>query len=204
MYVGIFFWGGLVGLVGLFLGLLISLAVIAAYYYSVFVRPSIDRPAKQALGTLLRTVSIPRASPQGIGGWLVLPVIGLVIGLIQAGHTLITQYWPIFRDGTWAELTTPGSEVYHHLWGPMLTFEVIGLVVGMLLALATLVLLFRKSKKTPAFAIALRTPFIGGKADIPDPLADVANDPKRTSINHTSRRSVGTMRLSRRPDEEKS
>ena len=161
VYVGILFFSGLSLLIGSLLGLLISLAVIAAYYYSVFVRPSINRSAKLALRTLLRTVSVPLAAPvaraplQGIRGWLILPVIGLVITPIRAGYTLLTQYWPIFRDGTWEKLTTPGSEVYHHLWGPMLTFEVIGLVVTMLLAIGTLVLLFRKSRKTPAFAISL-------------------------------------------------
>ncbi len=44
--------------------------------------------------------------------------------------------------------------MYHHLWGPLIAYEIIGMLVITVLAITTLVLLFRKSKKTPVFAIA--------------------------------------------------
>jgi hypothetical protein len=130
-------------------------AIIApAYYYAVFVRPSINREAKLTLRTLFREVHAASAeAPQGINGWLILPIIGLITIPIRASYLLLTQYWPAFWDGTWEKFTTPGTAEYHHLWEPLITFEIISILVIVVLAVATLVLLFQKSKKTPAFAI---------------------------------------------------
>src|SRR5881397_2861005 len=94
------------------------------------------------------------AAPQGIGGWLILVVIGLVISPFRMGYFMLTQLWPIFRDGHWEELTTAGSPVYHHLWAPLIVFEVVTNLMIIGIGIATLVLLLRKSKRTPAFAIA--------------------------------------------------
>jgi hypothetical protein len=140
--------------------LVAALAVYAtavAYYCSVFVLPTINREAKLALRKVLRAghaVRTNREAPQGIGGWLILPVIGLMLVPIHSSYVILTQYWQIFLDGTWIKLTTPRSAMYHHLWGPLITFEIIGTLIIVALAMATLVLLFRKSKKTPAFAVA--------------------------------------------------
>ena len=35
------------------------------------------------------------------------------------------MYSKIFSDGTWAALTTPGTEVYNPLWAPMLSGEIV-------------------------------------------------------------------------------
>jgi hypothetical protein len=118
----------------------------------VFVRPTINREAKVALKTVLRAVDAP--APQGIGGWLIFPIIQLILTPIGFTYLLLKEDWPIFRDGIWEQLTTPGSAAYHVLWGSLLTFEITGGLVIIVLAIATLVLLLRKSKKTVNFAIA--------------------------------------------------
>jgi hypothetical protein len=128
----------------------ITLIAVAAYYFSIFVLPTINREAKVAL----RAALPPARPPQGIGGWLILPVIQLIVTPIGFTYLLLGNYWPIFRDGTWEQLTTPGSAAYHALYAPLLTFEIIGGLVIIVLAIATLVLLLRKSKKTANFAIA--------------------------------------------------
>jgi Protein of unknown function (DUF2569) len=91
--------------------------------------------------------------PRGIGGWLILVILSLVLSPLRITYTLLTIHWPIFRDGTWQTLTTPGSPAYHHLWGPLLAFEIIGHLIAIALAIVTLVMLLRQSKRTPAFAI---------------------------------------------------
>jgi hypothetical protein len=139
--------------VSLFLVGVITVAAAAYYYYSAFVRPTINREAKVALKTVLHAVEAP--APQGIGGWLVLPVIQLIWTLVGTTYLLLTEDWPIFQDNTWEQLTTPGTAAYHYLWAPVLTFEIIARLLIIVLAIVTLVLLFRKSKKTPSFAIAL-------------------------------------------------
>lgn len=152
-----FFLAGVITFDSSLLALVVVVVAAPAYYYSVFVRPSINKEARVALGSLFRAAhatSTDREAPQGIKGWLILPVIWLIISPIGAGYLLLTQFWPIFRDGAWEQLTTPGTAVYHHLWGPLITYEIIGMLVITVLAMTTLVLLFRKSKKAPVFAIA--------------------------------------------------
>lgn len=91
--------------------------------------------------------------PSGIGGWLILVVLGLVVSPIRILLELGTVHWPMIRDGTWAVLTTPGSEHYHPLWGPLLVFELAGQFGVLLLGAATLWNLVRKSRHTPTLAI---------------------------------------------------
>lgn len=94
------------------------------------------------------------SSPRGIGGWLLLVGLGLIVSPLRIGYFLATTHWPIFQNGSWGLLTTPGSEAYHPLWAPLLVFEIIGNLGSIVLAIATLWLMFRKSRYTPRIAIA--------------------------------------------------
>ncbi|MGH8601258.1 MAG: DUF2569 domain-containing protein [Gammaproteobacteria bacterium] len=97
---------------------------------------------------------LSKPEPVGIGGWLILVVIGLIYSPIQIAYFLMMELWPIFTDGTWSVLTTSGTEAYHPLWAPLLVFEVIGNLGSIALALATLWFMFKRSRRTPAVAIA--------------------------------------------------
>ena len=92
--------------------------------------------------------------PSGLGGWLILVILGLIVSPVRIAHLMATNYWPLFRDGLWAKLTTAGSAAYHPLWKPLLIFEVGGNLVCIALGLVTLVLLLMRSTRTPSWAIS--------------------------------------------------
>lgn len=93
-------------------------------------------------------------APKGIGGWLILVVINLIVSPIRAAYVILDSYWPIFHNGTWQGLTSPESYSYHPLWTPLLIFGIVGNFIIVALGIATLVLLVRRSHYTPTFAIA--------------------------------------------------
>ncbi|MET0333834.1 MAG: DUF2569 domain-containing protein [Rhizobacter sp.] len=104
------------------------------------IAPSPETPAHQA-------------EPIDIGGWLILVAIGLIVTPFRVVHLMFNNHWPIFRDGHWDRLTNPDSPAYHVLWAPILTYEIVGNFFLMTLAGITLALFFKKSRKTPRFAI---------------------------------------------------
>jgi hypothetical protein len=60
---------------------------------------------------------------KGLGGWLILVGIGVLIAPIRLIATFVPIYTPIFEDGTWEALTVVGSETYNPMWGPLLIGE---------------------------------------------------------------------------------
>jgi hypothetical protein len=93
--------------------------------------------------------------PSGLGGWLILVGIGLVVSPLRLGVFIVQILVPVFTDGAWEILTTPGSEHYHALWAPLLIFELLGNLgfIGAYIVLA--ILFFRKSRFFPMAYIAI-------------------------------------------------
>lgn len=92
--------------------------------------------------------------PKGIGGWLIIPLIGLLLMPLKLLFSLHNDFLPIFQEGYWEVLTTPGAEAYHHLWAPLLIFEIVGNVFFVLFDLVLLYLLFTKHHLFPKLFIA--------------------------------------------------
>ncbi|HEY8156591.1 MAG TPA: DUF2569 domain-containing protein [Myxococcota bacterium] len=90
----------------------------------------------------------------GLGGWLALVGLGLVISPLRLAAVLIQTFPPIFQGGTWEALTSPGSEVYHALWAPLLMFELVGNSAFILVSLILLFLFFKRSRRFPNLYIA--------------------------------------------------
>jgi hypothetical protein len=85
---------------------------------------------------------------QGIGGWLVLPAIGVVVQPIRVFVDFIGLL-PSYATDVWANLTTAGGAAYHPLWAPLLLFELganLALIVFTLLLVA---LFFQKRRSAP-------------------------------------------------------
>jgi hypothetical protein len=90
--------------------------------------------------------------PRGIGGWLILPIIGLIFTVCRFSLTLKT-YVTLFTGPAWERLTTEGSPVYHPLSGPLLIFEAIGNLSFVCAAIVLLVLIFLKHPLLPKMMI---------------------------------------------------
>ena len=90
---------------------------------------------------------------KGIGGWLIVPVIGLFLTSIQMVFIFPTIFLPIFTTEVWAELTTPGTAGYHALFGPIIIFELVMNLAFFTSSIIGLVLLFKKKRLFPRFMI---------------------------------------------------
>jgi VanZ family protein len=90
---------------------------------------------------------------KGIGGWLILPLLGLILSPLIKIYMIYEDLWPIFSPDYWDDLTSPTSELYHPLWSRVLIFEVAGNVTIFLLGLAALVSFLKKSRKAPRLVI---------------------------------------------------
>lgn len=103
--------------------------------------------------------------PRGLGGWLILPAIGLIVTPIRLMVSLITVFLPIFQKGYWEVITTPGSEAYHQLWAPLIIFEIAGNTFFIIVYIVLIFLFFSKSYRFPTLFIvclALNLIFVVG------------------------------------------
>lgn len=94
--------------------------------------------------------------PRGIGGWLILPIIGLIFTVCRFSFTL-TTYAALFTGPAWARLTTEGSPVYHPLVAPLLIFEAFANLFFVCTAIALLVFIFLKHPLVPKIIIGFYT-----------------------------------------------
>jgi len=92
---------------------------------------------------------------KGLSGWLILVGIGLIIAPIRISFTYGPMFYSIFTDGSFEVLTTPGSEQYHSLWGPLLIFEVIYNSLMVAVSVFLIYLFFTKNYLFPKVYIAM-------------------------------------------------
>ena len=76
---------------------------------------------------------------KGLGGWLILVGLGVVLSPIRMLVTSIPVYQPVFEDGTWEALTTVGSEAYHPYWSSLLVGEI---AINSIILVASLYLIY--------------------------------------------------------------
>jgi ABC-type spermidine/putrescine transport system permease subunit I len=91
----------------------------------------------------------PPAGPAGLAGWLIILAIGLFATPIRLSNYLWQTFSPIFRNGTWRELTSPDSASYHFFWGPLLIAEIAINILFIVGAIYLLFIFFRKSRRFP-------------------------------------------------------
>jgi hypothetical protein len=93
--------------------------------------------------------------PTGLGGWLILVGIGTVLAPIVILAGIAQTYPPLFQDGVWAALTTPGSEQYRAGWGALVIFEIVVNVAMVVASMVAIGLYFSKSPRFPVLFIGL-------------------------------------------------
>lgn len=99
----------------------------------------------------------PRAvpEPKGLGGWLIVVGIGLVVAPVRIAVACVQTYVPLFQNGAWQLLTTPGTGTYHPLWAPVLLGELL-VNLGFFAAFLVLIFLFvRRARMFPRLYIAV-------------------------------------------------
>jgi len=57
--------------------------------------------------------------PVGIGGWMILPLIGLFLTPLFSARALLVDIAPMFDSEVWRALTVPGGAGYHPAWAPI-------------------------------------------------------------------------------------
>lgn len=89
----------------------------------------------------------PTAPYDRIGGWLFFVAIGVIGSPIRFLISLIRDILPAFSGGVWPKLTTPGGELYHPLWAPLLVSELVLNVIFIALSIFIAILFFQKRKR---------------------------------------------------------
>ena len=93
-------------------------------------------------------------APAGIGGWLILVAIGVIISPFKMAFELF-GYSELFENGTWGLLTTPGTETFIPSFSVLMFVEMAVAVVFIIGYLYLAYLLIRKSRKFPRFFIGI-------------------------------------------------
>ena len=135
-----------------------------------------------------------KTEPSGLGGWLILFMLGLIFLPIKLGAFLATAYYPIFSEGYWEILTTPGSDAYHVLWAPILIFEIIGNSAFLMAAIVLLVFFFQKHHRFPKLIIwflALNVAFVVIDFFVANLIPAVAAEPDPESNRELIRTIIG-------------
>jgi Protein of unknown function (DUF2569) len=116
-------------------------------------------------------------SYRGIGGWLIVPLIGLLVTPVRIFVFVYKDLLAIFPAGYWDILTNPGNELYHPLWAPLIIIELVGNFVFILFALALLVFCLNKSRLFPKLMIIfliVNLLFVAGDAYFADLIPAIA------------------------------
>lgn len=92
---------------------------------------------------------------KGLGGWLILVGIGVVIAPIKMLVSYVPLYVSMFKDGTWRALTSVNSEAYNQFWAPLLIGEIIYNSIIFLGCTYLVYLYFTKHYLFPRLFIAL-------------------------------------------------
>lgn len=126
--------------------LLLAFVPFALWVYAAAFSPKARRYFQASPNWQKRTSMTEEKSLEGLGGWLVLVGLGIILSPLRIIGQIFPVYSEMFSSGSWAALTTPGAEAYNPLWSPVLVGEMV-INGGLVLAWIFIAFLFF-SKKT--------------------------------------------------------
>jgi hypothetical protein len=91
--------------------------------------------------------------PVGIGGWLLLPALGLIVTPLVIAFGFYKDLLPALTPAVWNAVTDPDSAAYNTWWGPLIVYEVL---INLALFIFTLWLLwnfFTRSRRVPTLFV---------------------------------------------------
>ena len=91
--------------------------------------------------------------PRGIGGWLIFPLLNLIVSPIVMVVSFFVDVLPLFEAGLWQIATTPSHPAYDPIWAPLIVFEMSANVILLILVLVVLVKFLGKRRSTPRLMI---------------------------------------------------
>jgi len=92
---------------------------------------------------------------RGIGGWLVLVAIGVLIAPFRMIFSVAPVYSDIFESGTWEAITSPTSEYYNLALATFISAEIIINIILLCISIFLIYLLFTKKPSFPKFFIGI-------------------------------------------------
>lgn len=124
-----------------------------------------------------------------IGGWLYLLAFGLIFSLIKIITLLLTYNLKTITDGTWDNLTTQTSILYHPIYLPTLSMELFSNIIIFLFLIASCYLFVKKDKNFPIlysfalfFSLVLSAMLLTALEKYPTPNQDVIKEQSSTLL----------------------
>lgn len=100
------------------------------------------------------------SGPKGLGGWLILIGIDVVLAPLWTLLTAIPLYWSVLSDGTWQALMSPASPSHNVFLGSVFIFELCFHIAALSAEIYQVRLFFLKNHKFPRVFIALLLAFM--------------------------------------------
>ena len=85
----------------------------------------------------------------GLGGWLILVGLGVVLSPMVLIFGLVKTYSGVFASGAWSLLTTPSSSLYNPLWKPIVLGELLANIAMIIASIMMITLFFSKKRLFP-------------------------------------------------------
>lgn len=93
------------------------------------------------------------SEPCGIGGWLLLPALAMVLSPLRIAYDFYQNFFPILRPSLWFALLSSKSGMYNPPLALLLSWEIIVNVLLLGLTLWLAFLFFKKQKQVPTLYV---------------------------------------------------